>query len=132
MEILDEKGDGNLGTSGSCFHKKNLHTQIVADATLEKEAAIFKALGHPIRLAMVHALADGPRCVCELHGLVKAASAKDLSTISRHLSQLQQVGIIRSERRGTNIYYSLTLSCLGSFLQCTGLALQGVEHSSIL
>lgn len=97
---------------------------VFISATLEKEAAIFKALGHPVRLAMVHALADGPRCVCELHSLVKAASAKDLSTVSRHLSTLQQAGIIRSERRGTNIYYSLSLCCLGAFLKCTGLALQ--------
>lgn len=108
-----------------CSLDNSLDSQAISRTTLEKEAAIFKALGHPIRLAMVHALADGPRCVCELHSLVKAASEKDLSTVSRHLSTLQQAGIIESERRGTNIYYSLTLCCLGSFLKCTGLTLQG-------
>lgn len=98
--------------------------QQFSHATLEKEAAIFKALGHPLRLAMVHALSSGPRCVCELHKLANAVSPKDLSTISRHLGTLQQAGIISSERRGTNIYYKLTLCCLASFLQCTGSLLQ--------
>lgn len=98
--------------------------QSINHATLEKEAAIFKALGHPLRLAMVHALANGPLCVCDLHKLANAVAPKDLSTISRHLGTLQQAGIISSERRGTNIYYRLTLSCLTSFLQCTGSVLQ--------
>lgn len=86
---------------------------------LAKQSAIFKALGHPVRLTMVYALTDGPRCVCDLHALVEKQAPKDLSTISRHLSTLQQAGIISSERRGTNIYYTLTLHCLGTFLHCT-------------
>lgn len=116
---------------GLCIASRNdiPKNQVFTSVTLEKEAAIFKALGHPVRLAMVHALADGPRCVCELHSLVKVASDKDLSTVSRHLSTLQQAGIIRSERRGTNMYYSLRLCCLGAFLQCTGLALQEASSS---
>lgn len=122
--VTVQESEKRLAETCICSLEKQLDSQDISHTTLEKEAAIFKALGHPIRLAMVHALADGPRCVCELHSLVKAASEKDLSTVSRHLSTLQQAGIIQSERRGTNIYYSLTLCCLGSFLKCTGLALQ--------
>jgi len=41
-------------------------------------AEIFKALGHPARLAMVEALGDGEQCVCELQELV----GSDMSTVS--------------------------------------------------
>lgn len=87
---------------------------------LERQAAIFKALGHPVRLRLVKALVEGARCVCELHALVD----KDMSTVSRHLSILHVAGVVRSERRGTNMYYSLALGCLGQFLSCSNNVIQ--------
>lgn len=64
---------------------------------------------------MAEALITGPRCVCELQQLVGG----DMSTISRHLGMLKQAGIVLDEKRGTNVYYSLTLHCLQTFLSCT-------------
>ncbi len=81
-----------------------------------EQAKIFKALGHPTRLLMVDALRDGEKCVCELQTLV----GDDMSTISRHLAVLREAGIISSDKRGTNIYYRLSLCCLETFLGCTG------------
>lgn len=83
---------------------------------IAEQAKIFKALGHPSRLLMVHALRDGEKCVCDLQTLIGA----DMSTVSRHLAVLREAGVVRSEKRGTNIYYALALSCLTTFLQCTG------------
>ena len=80
------------------------------------QARIFKALGHPSRLLMVDALRDGEKCVCDLQALV----GDDMSTVSRHLSVLREAGIVSSEKRGTNIYYRLSLCCLETFLTCTG------------
>lgn len=80
------------------------------------QSKIFKALGHPSRLLMVDALRAGEMCVCELQALI----GDDMSTISKHLSILKAVDIISSKKRGTNIYYTLTLPCLDSFLTCTG------------
>jgi ArsR family transcriptional regulator len=48
---------------------------------LEARANVFKALGHPSRLAVIDALAGGERCVADLHEEVGA----DISTVSRHL-----------------------------------------------
>lgn len=79
------------------------------------QAKIFKALGHCSRLLMVKALRDGEKCVCDLQTLVGA----DMSTISRHLAVLREAGIVASEKRGTSIYYRLTLPCLEQFLSCT-------------
>ncbi|WP_299392106.1 helix-turn-helix transcriptional regulator [uncultured Desulfovibrio sp.] len=82
---------------------------------IAEQAKIFKALGHPSRLLMVDALRDGEKCVCELQALV----GDDMSTVSRHLSVLREAGIVAAEKRGTNIYYRLSLCCLEKFLSCT-------------
>jgi ArsR family transcriptional regulator len=81
---------------------------------LELRAKIFKALGHPSRLKMVESLFDGERCVCELQALV----GSDVSTVSKHLNILKEAGILQDERRGTNIYYSLKMKCVATFLNC--------------
>ncbi|MFV0423143.1 ArsR/SmtB family transcription factor [Oleidesulfovibrio sp.] len=91
------------------------------DTILHEQAAIFKALGHPARLLMVRALTDGTLCVCELQELV----GSDMSTVSKHLSLLKKAGIVRDERRGNNMYYSIELPCVSSFLRCTENAVRG-------
>lgn len=83
---------------------------------IAEQAKIFKALGHPSRLLMAHALRDGEKCVCDLQALIGA----DMSTVSRHLAVLREAGVVRSEKRGTSIYYALSLGCLETFLHCTG------------
>lgn len=79
------------------------------------QAKIFKALGHPSRLLMVDALRGGEKCVCDLQELV----GDDMSTVSRHLTVLREAGVVVSKKRGVNIYYTLTLCCLDTFLSCT-------------
>lgn len=70
-------------------------------------AAIFKALGDPVRLRLLSLIAaaeaDKGVCVCEL------TPAFELSqpTISHHLKLLRQAGLVGSERRGTWVYYWL-------------------------
>ncbi|MBQ9452965.1 MAG: winged helix-turn-helix transcriptional regulator [Desulfovibrio sp.] len=87
---------------------------------IEAQAKIFKALGHPTRLLMVDALRTGEKCVCELQTIAGA----DMSTVSKHLSILREAGVVSSEKRGTNIYYSISLCCLDSFLACSSAMLQ--------
>ena len=79
----------------------------------EARAAIFKALGHPTRLYILEQLQDAAHCVCELTEMVGA----DTSTISKHLTVLRNVGLVRSEKVGTTVYYRLTCACLKTFLQ---------------
>ena len=76
------------------------------------QAKIFKALGHTSRLTMVTALQESEKCVCELQQVVGC----DMSTISKHLAVLKEAGIVSTEKRGTSVYYKLTLACLNSFL----------------
>lgn len=85
-------------------------------AEMTAQAKIFKALGHPSRLAMVSALQNGALCVAELQNICHA----DMSTVSRHLAVLREAGIVEATKSGTSVYYALRLTCLSTFLHCTG------------
>lgn len=71
--------------------------------TYATRAAMLKAMGHPGRLLMLDALADGERCVCELQRLV----GSDMSTVSKHLSVLREAGLIQSRKDGLWVHYRL-------------------------
>ena len=88
---------------------------------LEARADVFKALGHASRLAIVDALANGERCVCDLNKTVDA----DMSTVSRHLAVLRNVGILSSEKRGNQVFYKLECPCITSFYDCVESAIRG-------
>lgn len=69
---------------------------------LEEKSEILKALGHPIRLCIVKGLLDeGQNNVSYMQGCLDVPQ----STLSQHLSKLKAVGIIDSERKGTEVYY---------------------------
>lgn len=80
----------------------------------EIRAEVLKALAHPTRLMVIDALADGERCVCELREI----AGGDMSTVSRHLGVLKSAGLIADRKKGLNIYYSLTMPCILSFMDC--------------
>ncbi|MFH1066565.1 MAG: metalloregulator ArsR/SmtB family transcription factor [bacterium] len=77
-------------------------------------ASMFKALGHPSRLAATRALAKGERCVCELKKVIGA----DMSTVSNHLAILRNAGLVKDEKRGLQVFYSLKRPCMTHVLAC--------------
>ena len=84
-------------------------------AKYEARAKIIKALAHPARLLIVDELAQhGERCVCELTDMI----GTDMSTVSRHLSQLKNAGTVTDEKRGTTVYYRLQVQCIMNFFEC--------------
>jgi DNA-binding transcriptional ArsR family regulator len=81
---------------------------------LRRQTQVVKALAHPSRLLIVHALMDHELCVCELRDLL----AQDISTVSRHLSVLKNAGLLMEDKRGLYVYYRLTCPCIKGFLNC--------------
>ncbi len=79
-----------------------------------RQAQVFKALGHFGRMAIVHALAGGEVCACELAHVAGCSP----STASRHLLVLRHAGLIADERRGQQIFYRLTCPCVLTFAEC--------------
>lgn len=88
---------------------------------LTARAEVFKALGHSTRLAIVDMLAGGERCVCEINEHIDA----DMSTVSRHLAVLRNVGILSSDKRGNQVFYRLECPCVTSFYGCVESVISG-------
>lgn len=64
----------------------------------------FAALAHPLRLrSLVLLAAEGELCVCELTHVLDVAQP----TVSRHLAQLREAGVVRDRREGTWVHYRL-------------------------
>lgn len=81
----------------------------LGDAQAEGVAAMFKALGDPVRLKLAAQIAAvDEACVCDL---TPQFSQSD-STISHHLKVLRDAGLVDSQRRGTWVYYRIRPSAL--------------------
>jgi len=96
----------------------------VEKKNLEARARVLKAMAHPTRLWIMHRLAEGERCVCELVDGVDA----DFSTVSRHLSVLREAGIVSDERRGKQVIYRLLVPCVLQFMTCIEAVLSGNDR----
>ncbi|MGL4606722.1 MAG: ArsR/SmtB family transcription factor [Eubacteriaceae bacterium] len=70
----------------------------------EKTSEIFKALGHPVRLCVMHKIIENGRCnVTFLEECLDTSQ----SGISQHLSKLKNVGIIKGTRVRNEIFYEI-------------------------
>lgn len=67
-------------------------------------ALIFKALGHPARVAIIEFLLKKQSCVC---GDIVSELPLAQPTISQHLRELKNAGIIQGTIEGNSICYCL-------------------------
>jgi len=86
----------------------------------QERALIFKALGHPLRLAILDELQNGDFCVQDLMQRLNC----EQSNLSRHLAVLKQAGIVDSQKQGMFVYYSLTIPCINGFFNCVNQVLK--------
>jgi ArsR family transcriptional regulator, arsenate/arsenite/antimonite-responsive transcriptional repressor len=70
---------------------------------LDKAANILKLLGDKTRLTIVGILKQRECCVCEFLEVFDTSQP----SISQHLRKLKDAGMVKEERRGQWIYYSL-------------------------
>jgi len=73
---------------------------------------LLRALASENRLAIVHELTEGTRCV---HELVEALGVSQ-SLVSQHLRVLRGAHVVRSERRGRELAYSLADEHIGQIV----------------
>jgi ArsR family transcriptional regulator len=64
-------------------------------------AARFKALGDPVRLALLAALQDGEKSVGEL----ALAMRRSQPNVSQQLASLARAGLVESRRDGNHVFY---------------------------
>jgi len=70
---------------------------------LERLSEYYKALSDEKRLLIVRLLGFREMCVCELTGALGVSQPN----LSHHIKKLEQAGLVKSDRRGKWIYYSL-------------------------
>jgi len=67
-------------------------------------AALAKALGHPARIAILQFLAARKACVC---GDIVDELPLSQSTVSQHLKELKNVGLIKGDIEGPSVCYCI-------------------------
>jgi ArsR family transcriptional regulator len=86
-----------------------------SEETIEM-SEILKAFGHPARLEIVKFLINSPTCIC---GDIVEFLPLSQSTVSKHLSDLKNAGIIKGTISGNSICYCLdekTINKLQDFI----------------
>ena len=69
----------------------------------ESAVATARALGHPARLRTIAMLRSGELCVCQITEILKLAP----STVSAHLKELKQAGLVSERKDGRWVYFDL-------------------------
>jgi DNA-binding transcriptional ArsR family regulator len=88
--------------------------EAVADMEL---AGLAKALGHPARVAIVRLLLRRNACMCgEIVDVLPLAQ----STVSQHLKQLKEAGLIRGEVDGPRVCYCVDEGVLAQLAALLG------------
>ncbi|MDW0109703.1 ArsR/SmtB family transcription factor [Sporosarcina aquimarina] len=70
---------------------------------IKSAATILKLLGDPTRLTMMKLLQSHDCCVCEFVAIFNRSQP----AISQHIRKLKDVGLVKEERRGQWIFYSI-------------------------
>ena len=69
-----------------------------------KLAKYGKALGHPARIAILKLLAEKQACVC---GDIVDELPLSQSTVSQHLKELKEAGLIKGDIEGAKVCYCI-------------------------
>ncbi|WP_322489963.1 metalloregulator ArsR/SmtB family transcription factor [Chloroflexus sp.] len=73
------------------------------NTTAAKQAHLFKALMHPVRIQILEILRQGEACVCHIEAVLGLRQAY----VSQQLAVLRKAGLIGDRRDGPNIYYRI-------------------------
>lgn len=69
-----------------------------------KLAQMMKALAHPARIAIIQQLVKSQACIC---GDLVSELGLAQATISQHLKELKNVGLIKGNIEGTSVCYCI-------------------------
>ncbi len=74
------------------------------DKELQADAAYFKALSHPARLAILNYLSETKVCMT---GDISREVPLSRTTVNQHLTELKEAGLIKGEISGVKVNYCL-------------------------
>ena len=79
------------------------------ETALDLLIRIHKALAHPVRVRILAMLRGGELCVCQLNAVIALAP----STISAHLAELKDAGLLAERKAGRWVHYRLAAEGTG-------------------
>ena len=71
---------------------------------VENSSAFLKLLSNPTRLLILCNLIESERCVGDLEKDLNSSQ----SALSQHLSKMRDKGIVKSEKQGQHVFYSIS------------------------
>ncbi len=89
--IIDKKG------------VEDIKETLIDHDTADRLSETFKALADPTRIKIIYALSKKRLCVCDL----SAALNMSQSAISHQLRTLRNLKLVKFEKKGKSVYYSL-------------------------
>lgn len=113
--------DGLDACERPCVHLPRVEAvraAMLSDAAAEGLAEIFGLLGDRTRVRILHALAQGELCVCD----ISASLGMTSSAISHQLRLLRTAKLVRARKEGKNVFYSLDDAHVHALMA------QGLEH----
>ncbi len=93
-----------------------------------KQAQLFRALSHPVRLRILDVLAHREACVCHLTAIL----GQRQPYVSQQLASLREAGLVTDRRDGTLIYYRLANDHLAALLSQGKMAIKDLEDESLV
>lgn len=103
--------------------KKDIFTTELQDL-----ANFAKILSHPARLAILKHLAEKKTCIS---GDISANLPLSRTTVSQHLKELKDIGLIHGEIDGLKVNYCLCNTTINSFLEKFGDFFEPIRQTNI-
>ena len=98
-----------------CNFKLNIMIKSeVFDKELQELATFAKVISHPARLAILKYLAETKTCIS---GDISDMLPLSRTTVSQHLKELRDMGLIHGDIDGLKINYCLCGTCIGQKLE---------------
>ncbi len=88
----------NMGSYSCCDSRTSEFNHI------NSLSSLLRLVGEKNRLQILCILRNGTHCVCKIMKHIQQSQ----SLISHHLKDLKEAGLIIDEKKGLNVYYSLT------------------------
>ena len=92
-----------------------------------KIAAYAKAFAHPARIAILQVLIKKQSCIC---GDIVDELPLSQSTVSQHLKELKDAGIIKGDTEGAKVCYCIDEKEWQNAKTCLDSLFQGYKHSN--
>ena len=99
------------------------------DESLQKIARFARVLSHPARLAVLKYLAETKTCIS---GDISDYLPLGRTTVSQHLKELRDAGLIHGEIDGLKVNYCLCCPEIKRFLELFGSYFEPIKNAEII